>query len=639
MSGFMSTPGVSRALGCAMLLSLAIPTFADPPYVPFDEQHWDLSRARIETHLNRVALRGAALLRDVEFTNGVIEVDIAAAGRTYPGILFHQQAPGMSEHVYVRPHRAGLYPDALQYCPKFHGVGCWQLYHGPGFTNATAWTPDQWTRMRIEVHGDQARVFLGDATQPDLVIPRLIHGAGGGSIGISGPPDGSAFFSNFRYWPDETLVFPDVEPPTAPAGTIMDWELSPSFGPTQIRLDEFPGAFQTFAAGWEPVSCEPDGLLNISRHRRRSGTGPDTVLARTRFYCTMPQTIGLTFAYSDDLRLFLDHDLVYSGRNGYRRRDPSYVGVLNPNDTVYVNVDAGQHQLLFSVTEAFGGSGIICRTTPELAPIAKRDDVLELLWETPADFQIPESVTYDPRREVLYVSNFNRLRREDAKTGFISRLNLDGTVAESKWITGLDGPSGLAVHEDTLYVCEAFSQLTAIDIPSGTIKTRYAAPETLAFLNDVAVTTDGRVFITNSSPQPEQDDIFTIEDGKLVTWKTGRDICRANGLCAVDGALIVGCVSDGVLRRVDLNSRQTTPLVAMGAGIIDGISPAHDGQLLVSHWDGPIYQVSPAGEMTQIYDTATTECNAANFEFVADHDLLVVPAFLGNKVVGYRVRQ
>jgi len=38
------------------------------------------------------------------------------------------------ERVYLRPHRAGLYPDALQYTPTFNGLAGWQLYNGDGCT-------------------------------------------------------------------------------------------------------------------------------------------------------------------------------------------------------------------------------------------------------------------------------------------------------------------------------------------------------------------------------------------------------------------------------------------------------------------------------------------------------------------------
>ena len=64
-------------------------------------------------YLGRPALAGTAWLKDVVFEDGVIEVDVAAGrGRSYPAIIFRRQSEGEYEHVYLRPHRAGLYPDA-----------------------------------------------------------------------------------------------------------------------------------------------------------------------------------------------------------------------------------------------------------------------------------------------------------------------------------------------------------------------------------------------------------------------------------------------------------------------------------------------------------------------------------------------
>ena len=379
---------VAATAGTA-LLALSVSAAAQPAVVPFDDDHWDLSRATVESHLGRDTLKGTAILKDVTFTNGVIEVDIAAAGRTYPGILFRAQPDDSYERVYVRPHRAGLYPDAIQYCPAFNGVDCWQLYHGAGFTGSTEWPSNQWTRMRIEIHGRQARVFIGGTDTPAMEIPRLIHGEATGGLGLLCPPDGSAHFSNFRWHRDGGLEFGDPPATVIPPGTITEWQLSRSYNPFQIRPDEYPSFFQIFASGWETVASEPPGMLNISRHRPRSGMGSDTVLARFRFYCPAPQTIGLTIAYSDDLRLFFDLDRVYSGRNGYRRRDPSYVGVLTPNDTIYVHADRGLHQVLFTVSESFGGAGVLCRADRALAPVPQREGVLEKSLGNAAGLQGP----------------------------------------------------------------------------------------------------------------------------------------------------------------------------------------------------------------------------------------------------------
>ncbi|MBN1199086.1 MAG: hypothetical protein JXA23_07025, partial [Bacteroidales bacterium] len=106
--------------------------------IPFDSLHWDLSRARMVEHLDRQAITGIAILRDVVFENGIIEMDIATVPntRSYPGILFRKQDPETYERIYLRPHRSIYYDDALQYAPAFHGVDSWQLYSGPGKSSA-----------------------------------------------------------------------------------------------------------------------------------------------------------------------------------------------------------------------------------------------------------------------------------------------------------------------------------------------------------------------------------------------------------------------------------------------------------------------------------------------------------------------
>ncbi|MFH1143381.1 MAG: hypothetical protein V1774_02415, partial [Candidatus Eisenbacteria bacterium] len=158
--------------------------------IPFDEVHWDLRSAWVGEHLGRESLAGTALLRDLEFGDGVIEVDVAVDGRrSYPGIFFRAAsdslpaAPGGSpgvpancERLYLRPHRAGLYPDAIQYAPVVNGVTGWQLYSGEGCTAGIELPADQWIHLRLEVQDSQARLFMGAATAPALEIPVLGHG-------------------------------------------------------------------------------------------------------------------------------------------------------------------------------------------------------------------------------------------------------------------------------------------------------------------------------------------------------------------------------------------------------------------------------------------------------------------------------
>ena len=63
---------------------LAVPSFAaeeQTAVIPFESEDWTITSGSIVDHLGRKALAGLALLKDVEFTDGIIEVDIAITQR------------------------------------------------------------------------------------------------------------------------------------------------------------------------------------------------------------------------------------------------------------------------------------------------------------------------------------------------------------------------------------------------------------------------------------------------------------------------------------------------------------------------------------------------------------------------------
>jgi hypothetical protein len=80
---------------------------------------------------------GAAILKDFEMRDGVIDVDVATpAKRGFVGFDFRLDKDGTSyEEAYLRQHKSGL-PDAMQYTPVLNTGRNWQIYNGPGFTGA-----------------------------------------------------------------------------------------------------------------------------------------------------------------------------------------------------------------------------------------------------------------------------------------------------------------------------------------------------------------------------------------------------------------------------------------------------------------------------------------------------------------------
>ena len=256
-------------------------------------------------------------------------------------------------------------------------------------------------------------------------------------------------------------------------------------------------------------------------------------------------------------------------------------------------------------------------------------------WATDSVFLTPETVVYDPQREVLYLSNFdNRYTERAAPSGYLSRLALDGRILTQRWVTDLAAPTGMAIWRDTLYVAER-TTLTAIDLGSGAVVARWPIPD-VEFPNDVAVDSTGTVYVSDTRTTNWPDSrIYRFRDGRFDVF-ANAGISRANGLCVDGDYLIVGSSGDGHLKRVRLSDGRVEPIVSLGAGIIDGIQPDGMGNLLVSHWEGLLYRISPAGTVVRLLD-AWPDRNLADFAYLPDRGLLVVPTFLANRVAAYRV--
>jgi sugar lactone lactonase YvrE len=629
---------MSKTYTALLLLLIPPAAVAQSDTVGFESDRWELVDAELAHRFGKECLSGTAILPDVEFENGVIEVDLAVGeGRSYPGIVFRVQSHADYERFYIRPHRAGLYPDALQYTPIFNQVAGWQLYNGSGYTAAAEIPKNEWIRVRMEVKGSQATVYLGNAGMPALEITQLKHGVSRGSIGVLGPKDASACFSNFSYTVRDDLEFAD--PPTieTPPGTIMEWEISRPYKTERVNRTSYPGFYAIFGANWQPVAAEAAGLVDIARHTQRSEGGPDLVLARTRIRSDRKQNVKFSFGYSDEVDLFLNGRKVFSGNSSYQYRDPSFLGIVGLHDAVNLTLEQGLNEIFMMVSETFGGWGIMGRLDREFDLPIREHGRTEKVWETADTFLTPESVLYDPERDVLYVTSFDAgFASTPDSTGYLSQLSLDGEIVELEWITNLNAPTGMGIHGDNLYLLER-GILTEIDIDRGEIAARYPIPGS-DFANDLAIDEQGNIYISDTSPASHIDSrIYRFKNGEFEVWLDGPEINRANGLFIHENTLLVGNSGDGMLKAVDLSDKTIRDIVSLSAGVIDGIRVDTDGNYLVSHWEGQAYVVSPSGHLVEVLNTMDERKNSADFEFIRERSLLLIPTFLGNSVAAYRV--
>ncbi len=349
--------------------------------VPPDSQRWDLQgQARTSEYQGRKSLLldgGAAILKDLELRDGVIDVDVATpASRGFFGIQFRISEDGdNAEWVYLRQHKSGL-PDAMQYTPVLNTGLNWQIYNGPGFTGAVDIPKDVWFHLRLMVVGAQAKLYVGDMDRPALVMNDLKSGIQKGQVALAALT-GATYFSNFEIRTTPDAVWQRQLPPM-PSGTLTKWSLSPSYDALERNLERPLAPAERDAMHWQDVEAEPPGFVVINRYRAsphprvsfandfskrlEPQPGMKVVYARTSIVVDRDQVKKLYIGYSDDVSVFLNGKILFRGRSAQNFRDPGFLGIVNPeNDAVYLPLKKGSNELTLAVSELGGGWGFICR--------------------------------------------------------------------------------------------------------------------------------------------------------------------------------------------------------------------------------------------------------------------------------------
>ena len=153
-----------------------------------------------------------AIIQGLEFSNGVIEAEIAGApapgafegARGFIGIAFRMQKDMQTyDAFYLRPTN-GRAEDQVR------------RNHSAQYISNPAWpwprlrketpekyeayvdlVPGAWTKVKIEVRGDRARLYVHDQPQPTLIVNDVKTGAQGtGAIALWVGPGTIAHFRN-----------------------------------------------------------------------------------------------------------------------------------------------------------------------------------------------------------------------------------------------------------------------------------------------------------------------------------------------------------------------------------------------------------------------------------------------------------
>lgn len=263
---------------------------------------------------------------------------------------------------------------------------------------------------------------------------------------------------------------------------------------------------------------------------------------------------------------------------------------------------------------------------------------LEQVWEA-TGMILPESVLYDAEREVIYVSNIGG-GRQDKDAGFIAKLGMDGEVQELKWVTGLNGTTGMGLKGSSLYVAEV-SDVTEINVKTGEIVARYPVGNT-GFLNDIAIDDDGTIYVTATVEHA----IYRIKDGKAELLVKDPVFEAPNGLLLDGDRLIVASVgvpaspdakgpAPGHVRTFSLTDQSIEFFATEEApGNLDGLTPDGKGNYFLSDpASGKIMHLYASGELKVLL---TLPKGANDILFLADSNLLLVPSMKDGKVIAYK---
>ncbi|MGD8561195.1 MAG: hypothetical protein PVG03_01615 [Desulfarculaceae bacterium] len=216
-------------------------------------------------------------------------------------------------------------------------------------------------------------------------------------------------------------------------------------------------------------------------------------------------------------------------------------------------------------------------------------------WEVKSDTKVagfghPESVAFDSGTKQLYVSRFGpqlKPLQKDGK-GFISRVDLKGTILEEKFLPGSGGvlhkPKGLWVSGSRLWTTD-IDVVWVFDLK--TKKGRQAALPGAKFANDPVVE-GSRLFVSDT----QSGTIYLVQPADFLDTKP--QVSRflenpgfgSNGLCiSVKGTLLVGAFApQGSLGSLhEVKDGKASP-ISQPLGSLDGLAMLPDGTILYTDW-------------------------------------------------------
>ena len=166
----------------------------------------------------QVRLELLASIEGLAFSNGVIEAEIAGApapgagegARGFVGIAFRLQKDNQTyDAFYLRPTNGRADDqERRNHATQYISLPEWPWFRlrketPSRYESYVDLVPGEWTKIKIEVRGSQARLYVRDNEQPTLIVNDVKSGAHGkGAVALWLEPGTVAHFRNLTVGPE-----------------------------------------------------------------------------------------------------------------------------------------------------------------------------------------------------------------------------------------------------------------------------------------------------------------------------------------------------------------------------------------------------------------------------------------------------
>lgn len=251
---------------------------------------------------------------------------------------------------------------------------------------------------------------------------------------------------------------------------------------------------------------------------------------------------------------------------------------------------------------------------------------LEKIWEAKESLPVPESILYKADTKELYVSLIDGSANVKDCKGGIAILNLDGSMKNAHWVSGLNAPKGLAIYKNTLYVAD-LTAVISIDLITGKIKHKLEI-QNAVFLNDLTVDNKGTLYVSDTRTNK----IYQIKDNRHELFL--ENVTSANGLKWMNKSLFV--LAGTELWKID-KKKQVTVIARGFEKVGDGLEPIGNGEFIATCWAGIIYHVKKDGSIEKLQDVQG-KMNTADLGYNPTDKIIYIPTFNQNSVIAYQLK-